>query len=108
MPLSTARCASAVRSSGKRTSAFRVLAAEHSTVSSAHVAFLLAQIRAIVIDGIASGNFAVGEPEVIARAIFNASTRFHDPAHAPQWRSHEIEAESEGVISLILDGIRAR
>ena len=87
---------------------FQVLAAEHSTVSSAHVAFLLVQIRAIVIDGIADGDFASGEPEVIARAILNATNRFHDPTHAAQWRSPETEAESEDVISLVLNGIRAR
>jgi pyridoxal biosynthesis lyase PdxS len=87
---------------------FRVLAAEHSTVSSAHVAFLLAQIRAIVVDGIASGDFAACEPEVIARAILNATSRFHDPAHAAEWHAPEVEAVSADVISLILDGIRAR
>jgi len=87
---------------------FRVLAVEHSTVSTAHVAFLLDEIRAIVVDGIAGGDFAPGEPETIARAIFNATTRFHDPTHAAEWRSPEVEAESAGVISLILNGIRAR
>jgi AcrR family transcriptional regulator len=87
---------------------FRVLAAEHSTVSSAHVAFLLAQVREIVVDGIAGGDFATGEPEVIARAVLNATSRFHDPTHAAEWRSPELEAESTTVISLILDGIRAR
>ena len=87
---------------------FRVLAAEHSTVSTAHVAFLLDEIRAIVVDGIAGGDFAPGEPETISRAIFNATTRFHDPTHAAEWRSPEVEAESAGVISLILNGIRAR
>ena len=87
---------------------FRVLAAEHSTVSTAHVAFLLDEIRAIVVNGIVGGDFAPGEPEMIARAIFNATTRFHDPTHAAEWRSPAIEAQSEAVISLILDGIRAR
>jgi AcrR family transcriptional regulator len=87
---------------------FLALATEHSTVSSAHVAFLLAQIRAIVVDGIASGDFAAGKPEVIARAVLNATSRFHDPTHAAEWRSPEIQTESEGVISLILNGIRAR
>ena len=87
---------------------FRVLATEHSTVSTAHVAFLLDEIRAIVVDGIASGDFAPGEPEMIARAIFDATTRFHDPTHAAEWRSPAIEAQSEAVISLILTGIRAR
>lgn len=87
---------------------FRVLAAEHSAVSRAHVDFLLAQVRAIVIDGVASGDFAAAQPEATARAILNATSRFHDPAHAAEWRSPEVEAESEDVISLILDGIRAR
>ncbi|MFD0663154.1 hypothetical protein [Thermocatellispora tengchongensis] len=87
---------------------FRVLAMEHSSVSSAHIAFLLAQIRAIVADGIAGGDFAAGEPEVIARAVLNATSRFHHPTHAPEWRSPEVEAESEDVVSLILNGIRAR
>lgn len=87
---------------------FRVLAAEHSSASRAHVDFLLAQIRAIVIEGVASGDFAAAQPEATARAVLNATSRFHDPAHAVEWRSPEVEAESEDVISLILDGIRAR
>jgi hypothetical protein len=87
---------------------FRVLAAEHSAAPSAHVAFLLAQIRGIVVDGVACGDFAACEPAVIARAVFNATSRFHDPTHAAEWQSPEAEAESAAVISLILDGIRAR
>ncbi len=87
---------------------FLVLATEHSAVSTAHVAFLLDEISAVVADGIASGDFAAGEPEVIARAILNATNRFHDPVHAAEWRSPEVEAQSEAVISLILNGIRAR
>jgi AcrR family transcriptional regulator len=87
---------------------FRVLAAEHSTVSSGHVDFLLSEVRAVVADGIAGGDFAAGEPEATARAILNATCRFHAPAHAAEWNSPDIEAESAAVISLILDGIRAR
>jgi AcrR family transcriptional regulator len=87
---------------------FRVLAAEHSAVPSAHVATLLAQIRAVVVDGITGGDFADGEPDLIARAIFDATGRFHNPAHAEEWHSPEIKAESEAVIALILDGLRAR
>lgn len=89
-------------------STFRVLAAEHSSVSRAHVDFLLAQVRAIVIDGVASGDFAATRPEATARAILNATSRFHDPAHAAEWGSPEVEAESADVIALILDGLRAR
>jgi AcrR family transcriptional regulator len=87
---------------------FRVLATEHSTVSAGHVTFLLAQIRAIVVDGIAGGDFEAGDPDAIARDIYNATTRYHDPRHAPEWRSPEVETESGGVLSLIVNGLRAR
>lgn len=86
---------------------FRVLATEHSTVSSAHVAFLHDRIRAVLVEGIAGGDFA-GEPEAMARAVLHATTRFHDPRHVADWRSPETAAESEAVISLVLDGIRGR
>jgi hypothetical protein len=87
---------------------FRVLATEHSSVSSAHVAFLLDQIRTIVADGMAGGHFAAGDPEEIARAVLHATTRFTDPTHAAEWHSPEVDTEAAAVVSLILDGIRAR
>ena len=87
---------------------FRVLAAEHSSVSAGHVGFLHAQVRAIVADGIASGDFAAGEPDVIARAVLHATSRFHDPTHAAEWRSPEVQADADAVVALILDGLRAR
>ncbi|MEV0033552.1 TetR family transcriptional regulator [Nocardia sp. NPDC050793] len=87
---------------------FRVLAAEHSAVSCDHVGFLVAQLRDIIIDGVAAGDFVAGEPEMIARAVLNATSRFHDPTHAAEWDSPETEAESAAVVSLILDGLRAR
>jgi AcrR family transcriptional regulator len=87
---------------------FRVLAAEHSTVSSGHVGFMVAQVRDVIIDGVASGDFAAGEPELSARAVLNATNRFHDPTHAAEWHSPETEADSAAVVSLILDGLRAR
>ncbi|MCA2216000.1 TetR family transcriptional regulator [Jidongwangia harbinensis] len=87
---------------------FRVLAREHSTVSSAHVAHLLDQIRAIVADGIASGDFAPGDPAAIARGVLHATTRFHDPAHATAWHSPEVDADAENVVSLLFQGLRAR
>jgi AcrR family transcriptional regulator len=87
---------------------FRVLATEHSTVSATHVVFLLDLIRAVVEDGIAGGDFAAGEPEVVARAVLDATSRFHDPTHAPEWRSPGTGAAAEAVVALVLDGLRAR
>ncbi|WP_431970938.1 TetR family transcriptional regulator [Nocardia sp. bgisy134] len=87
---------------------FRVLAVEHSAVSSDHVGFLVAQLRDIIIDGVAAGDFVTDEPEMIARAVLNATSRFHDPKHAAEWDFPETEAESAAVVSLVLDGLRAR
>jgi pyridoxal biosynthesis lyase PdxS len=64
--------------------------------------------RLIVADGMADGDFAAGDPDEVTRAVLNATSRFHDPMHAAEWGSPEIGADSEGVVSLILDGIRAR
>lgn len=77
-------------------------------MSAGHVGFLLAQVRDIIIDGVATGDFTTGKPEVIARAVLNATSRFHDPTHAAEWHSPETEADSAAVVSLILDGLRAR
>lgn len=87
---------------------FRVLATEHSTVSSAHTSFLLAQVRDVIADGVAAGDFAAGDPEATARAVLNATSRFHDPSHAAEWDSPETEADSAAVLSLIFDGLRSR
>lgn len=87
---------------------FRVLAAEHSTVSASHVGFLIDQIRDVIADGVATGDFATAEPEVTARAVLNATSRFHDPSHAAEWHSPDTEADSAAVVSLMLDGLRAR
>ncbi|HLU55207.1 MAG TPA: TetR family transcriptional regulator [Pseudonocardia sp.] len=87
---------------------FRVLAKEHSAVSAAHVAFLVDQVRTVIADGIAGGDFTAGDPEVLARAVLDATARFHHPLHAAEWRSPQLEADAERVLSLIIDGIRAR
>jgi AcrR family transcriptional regulator len=87
---------------------FRVLATEHSDVSSAHVEDLLAKIRAIVVDGVAAGDFTVDDPAVTARAILDATSRFHDPARAAEWTAPEVEADSAAVIDLVLNGVRTR
>ena len=87
---------------------FRVLASEHSQVSSAHVAFVLGRIHAIVVDGVTAGDFTAGDPETTATAVLDATSRFHAPVHASEWSSPEIEAQAEAVIALILNGLRAR
>lgn len=87
---------------------FQALAAEHSEVSAAHVTGLLDRIRGIIADGLATGDFATRDPAVTARAVLDATNRFHNPAHVGEWQDPNIKAEAAAVVALILDGIRTR
>lgn len=62
---------------------------EASGVVDEHVAWMEAQIAELV-----------GDPGR-ARAILQATTRFHHPAHAGEWDDPEIEADLERVLDLV-------
>jgi AcrR family transcriptional regulator len=83
------------------------LAAEAREVVQAHVETLVDQLARIVGDGVAAGEFATGDPRAAARAAFDATGRFHNPAHAAEWRSREIDAAYEEVRGLVLRGLAA-
>ena len=78
------------------------LTADSREVVKTHVAALIAQIARIVADGIAQGEFAVEDVEVAARAAFDATSRFHNPAHAAQWSDPGIDDAYAGVRALVL------
>jgi hypothetical protein len=74
-------------------------------VVKAHVDRLVGQITQIIADGIAQGEFAAADPVAAGRAVFDATTRFHNPAHASEWSNPGLDAAFEGVWSLILAGL---
>lgn len=80
--------------------AYALLAAEHSAVAADHVADLLEQLRNLIADG-----FAVPDPAATARAVFDATTRFHHPAHTADWDCAAIESDLDAVCALLLDGL---
>lgn len=81
------------------------LVAQSRQVVSAHVNTLTGQLARIIADGVASGEFAAVDPAVTGRAVFDATTRFHNPAHASQWSDSGIDKAFEGVWSLIAAGL---
>ena len=84
------------------------LAAEAREVVRAHVDTLAGQLARIIADGVARGEFAADDPAAAARAVFDATARFHNPAHAAEWSDPGIDAAYEGVRALVLGGLRAR
>jgi AcrR family transcriptional regulator len=86
---------------------YTALAAESRAGVTTHVDELVAQATAIVADGVESGDFAVTDPAVAARAVFDATARFHHPAFAAAWAEPGIDEAFDGVWSLVLAGLRA-
>ena len=84
------------------------LAADSREVISAHVDDLTGQLARIIADGVTRGELTAADPATAGRAVFDATARFHNPAHAPEWADPGIDAAFEGVRSLVLRGLGAR
>lgn len=84
------------------------LATKAREVVNAHVDTLVAQLGRIVTDGVARGEFEVNDTAAAARAVFDATSRFHNPAHAAEWPSPGTDAAYEGVRTLVLRGLERR
>jgi AcrR family transcriptional regulator len=84
------------------------LAAQARDVVAAHVAELTGQIERIVADGVARGEFDVADAAEAAKAAFDATSRFHNPAHAAEWAEPHAGAAFERVWHLVARGLEAR
>jgi AcrR family transcriptional regulator len=71
----------------------------------AHVDTLIDQLARIIEDGVAERDFVADDARAAARAAFDATNRFHNPAHAAEWNDPQIDAAYEGVRSLVLRGL---
>ncbi|MFJ6941070.1 TetR family transcriptional regulator [Streptomyces sp. NPDC101132] len=85
---------------------YTVLLAENSGVVDAHLAELIAQLTRIIGEGVEAGTLAAPDVPAAARAVFDATGRFHDPQYAAEWRSPSITAEFEAVTALVIRGLR--
>ena len=84
------------------------LAGESRDVITAHVDALVGQLARIISDGVEGGDFEVEDPTAAARAVFDATGRFHNPAHAAEWSDPGIDEAFERVWSLVLAGLEGR
>jgi AcrR family transcriptional regulator len=85
----------------------KALFAEARGVVSNHVETLVGQIELIIRDAIAAGEFTTADPHAAAQALFEATARFHDPAHVLEWGDPEIDASFERVYGLLLAGLQS-
>ena len=74
-------------------------------VGSVHVAELIALLDRILADGVAAGEFRPAALAAGGRAIFYATSRFHDPAQRAAWSDPAIGEDFERVWLLVRNGL---
>jgi len=76
-------------------------------VVKAHKDGLIDQLAYILSDGVKQGVFQVADVKASARAVFEATSRFHHPAHSEEWSDPQLAARIDAVLALLLRGLEA-
>lgn len=74
----------------------------------AHIASLVSQLTHIITDGVQQGEFHVDDASKTARALFDATTRFHNPIHAQEWPDSANKIAFENVLQLLMRSLTAQ
>jgi len=86
---------------------YLTLAQEACQVVKAHKDGLVDQIAQILSDGVKQGAFQVTDVKASARALFDATSRFHHPAHSEEWGDPALPARIDALLALLLRGLEA-
>ncbi|MFJ9146506.1 TetR family transcriptional regulator [Streptomyces sp. NPDC102270] len=86
---------------------YSVLAGENGVAVTEHLTELTDQLTRIVQDGIDAGTFTVTAPATTARALFQATARFHDPGYAGEWEKPGAQEEFTALVDLLVRGLKA-
>lgn len=86
---------------------YLTLAREACRSVKGHKDCLVDQIARILSDGVKEGAFEVADVKASARAVFDATSRFHHPAHADEWNEADAPARIDALLRLVLKGLEA-
>jgi AcrR family transcriptional regulator len=86
---------------------YLTLAREACKVVKAYKDGLVDQIAHILSDGVEQGAFEVTDVKASARALFDATVRFHHPAHAEEWSDPATAGRIDALLALLLRGLEA-
>ncbi|WP_432588351.1 TetR family transcriptional regulator [Streptomyces sp. HD1123-B1] len=87
---------------------YLALVAENSATVARHIETMTGQLATIVESGVARGEFAPRDAHRTARALWDATGRFHDPVYAAEWSDPQVETAFGAVCDLLLNGLRAQ
>jgi AcrR family transcriptional regulator len=86
---------------------YLTLAQEACEVVKAHKERLVSQVADILSDGVKQGEFEVTDVKASARAVFDATVRYHHPAHSDEWSDPQLPARIDALLALLLKGLEA-
>ncbi|HSZ97274.1 MAG TPA: TetR family transcriptional regulator [Bradyrhizobium sp.] len=84
---------------------YLTLAREACKSVNGHKTCLTEQLELILADGVKQGTFEIADTKATAKAIFDAATRFHHPAHSDEWNDPQLPARIDALIALLLRGV---
>lgn len=86
---------------------YLALAQEACEAVKAHKERLCNQVAHILSDGVEQGAFHITDVRATSLAVFDATMRFHHPAHCEEWNDAELAARIDAVLALLLKGLEA-
>jgi AcrR family transcriptional regulator len=86
---------------------YLTLAQEACEAVRAHKERLVDQVAHIISDGVKQGAFQAADAKSAARAVFDATTRYHHPAHSDDWKDPARAARIDALLALLLRGLEA-
>lgn len=84
---------------------YLTLAREACAAVKAHKEGLVDQVAHIIAEGVEQGAFEVADASTSARAIFDATIRYHHPAHSEEWSDPALPARIDALLTLLLRGL---
>jgi len=86
---------------------YLTLAQEACESVRAHRERMIEQVAQIISDGVKQGAFQAADVKSTARAVFEATTRYHHPAHADEWKDPARAARIDALLGLLLKSLEA-
>ena len=67
---------------------------------------MVEQLARIIRAGVETLEFVTDDVDATARAVWDATAKFHHPAHAGEWGNPHIQDAFDAVVSLVVGGLR--
>jgi AcrR family transcriptional regulator len=85
---------------------FQVLVKENAAIPDYHVEHMVGHVARIISAGVETQEFVTDDVDRTAQAVWDATEKFHHPAHAQEWGNPHIQDAFDAVVSLVIAGLR--